>query len=186
MFRDKQQLVICAAIAVIVSGFVWFQYLPMKKTKKALRSRKLEQTLTITRSMKESKKITVVEENLKQLRRTVGDYEAAIPAEKSLGVFLHRLADLMSEHDLRDQVVQPGKEMEMEKLMCIPLDMQCKGKLKHILEFFRRMRKLQRLVRIMHVTLTNDHDFNGDVTMKTKAAVYYRTERELRLGDSKA
>lgn len=163
-------------MAAVVAGFVWFQYLPLKKARKVLGQRRVTQTLAIARSMKESKQVPILEEQLRKLRRTVGDYEVNIPAERALGVFLHRVANLMSEYHLTEQVVQPGKEIEMDELTCIPLDMQCKGKLKQIFEFFRHMRRLDRLVRIMHVKLTNDRDFSGQVTMQTKAMLYYKME----------
>ena len=161
-----------------MAGFVCFQYLPLKKTRTALRERRFTQALAIARSMKESKQAPVVEEQLRTLRRTVGDYESLIPVERALGEFMHRVANLMSENNLTEQEVKPGKEVEVDELICIPLDMQCKGRLKQILDFFRRMQRLDRLVRIMHVKLINDRDFGGEVTMQTTAVIYYRIKSE--------
>jgi Tfp pilus assembly protein PilO len=54
--------------------------------------------------------------------------------------------------------------------------MQGKGRLKQIFEFFGRLQSLDRLVRIEQVKLVNDRDFSGEVSMQTKAVIYYRTE----------
>jgi Tfp pilus assembly protein PilO len=70
-------------------------------------------------------------------------------------------------------VIEPHKEVKGEKLNCIPVNIQCKGKLDRIFEFYRRLQGLDRLVRIEQVKLTNDSDYDGQVTMEARAVIYY-------------
>ncbi len=89
-------------------------------------------------------------------------------------MFLHRIADLMRENGLEDQFVEPGKEIKTESVNCIPVNMRCKGELSELFRFFESLQNLDRLVRIEEVRLLNDRDFAGQISMQTKAVVYYR------------
>jgi len=120
--------------------------------------------------------LPVLKEQLLKLQEAVGNYEANIPTRRSLGEFLHRIAALMNEHHLTEQLIQPGEEIEAKGLNCIPLNMQCKGRLKQIYEFFSSLQVLDRSIRIEDVKLVNDKDFSGEVRMQTKAFIYYRAD----------
>ena len=54
--------------------------------------------------------------------------------------------------------------------------MQCKGRLTQIFNFYECLQALDRLVRIEQVKLSNDAGYNGQVSMETKAIIYYRTK----------
>jgi Tfp pilus assembly protein PilO len=71
-------------------------------------------------------------------------------------------------------VVAPGEEIKADKLNCMPVNMQCKGKLGQIFEFYRQLQRLDRLVRIESVKLVNSDDLSGQVSMQTRTVVYYR------------
>ena len=198
IFREKQQIVIlCLAFSMVV-GFVLLRYLPLQKRIKAVEQRRTEQRLAIAEAQRRSEQLPILKEQLLKLQRTVGNYEANVPAQRDLGVFLQQIANLMDEHNLKEQQVQPGKEMKIvdssprgvhrtatgsgqrtadsKKLSAIPVNIQCKGKLKQIFEFYRRLQKLDRLVRIEQVKLENDSDFSGEVSSQTRVVVYYRTD----------
>ena len=82
----------------------------------------------------------------------------------------------MTEHRLTDQVVVPGKEVESEGVGCVPVHVNCKGSLKDIFSFFHDLQAMDRLVRIEKVTLQNDRDFTGCVSMDTDAVIFYRPQ----------
>lgn len=176
VFRERQQIAICAVAVAMVGGFVLFRYLPLQKRVKAIGQKRAAQTLAVAEAWRQSGQLPVLKEQLLKLQRAVGNHEANIPAQMALGVFLHRIANLMNEHHLKEQVIAPGKEIEVDELNCIPVDMQCKGRLKQIFEFYGQMQELDRLVRIEQVKLVNDNDFSGEVSMQTKVFIYYRPE----------
>jgi len=140
---------------------------------KAVRQTKAAQTLTIAKGTADNKQLSLLKEQLLKLQRELENYEANIPGQRDLGAFLHRIADLMNEHNLSEHVIEPHKEVKGEKLNCIPVNMQCKGKLDRIFEFYRRLQGLDRLVRIEQVKLTNESDYDGQGTMEARAVIYY-------------
>ncbi len=176
LFRERQQLTICVVAGVIVGGFVLFRYLPLHRRMKALRQTKTAQTLTIVKGNTDNKQLSLLKEQLLRFQRELENYEANIPERSDIGVFLQRIAGLMSEYNLRGQVIEPRKEIKAEKLNCIPVNMKCKGKLDQIFEFYRQLQGLDRLVRIEQVKLSNDSDYDGQVSMEARAVIYYRAK----------
>jgi Tfp pilus assembly protein PilO len=141
---------------------------------KAIRQTKSAQALTIAKGDADNKQILLLKKQLLQLRHELENYETKIPEQSDIGVFMDKIADLMNEHNLSDQWIEPRKEIKAEKLNCIQVKMQCKGKLVQIFEFYRQLQELDRLVRIEQVKLSNDSDFNGQVAMESMAIIYYR------------
>lgn len=180
-FRERQQITIFLVAAAIVGGFVLVRYLPLQEKTRAVKDAKSAQTLAVTKCEAEGRQLPVLKEQLLKLQSAtkyggVGSYELNIPAERALGGFLQKIADLMNRHNLEEQVVAPGNEVIAGNLKCIPLDMQCKGKLSQIFEFYKQLQQLDRLVRIEQVKLENDNSFGGRVSMHTKAVIYCRAE----------
>ncbi|UCF16107.1 MAG: type 4a pilus biogenesis protein PilO [Phycisphaerales bacterium] len=176
--RSRQQITICAIGAAIVCVFMVFWYLPLRRQMNAIKQARTERAMAIAKGTADAKRLPLIEEQLRDLQRRSGDSEAGVPEQRSLGEFMQIIADLMKGYDLKDDVVTPGVEIEADKFHCIPVNMQCKGELSQISEFYRRLQSLDRLVRIEQVKLTNDENYSGQVTMETEAVVYYRTQVE--------
>jgi len=176
LFKEKQQLKIFIITAVVVSGFVVFRYLPLRGRMQALRQIKSAQANTIAKGDFDNTKLSQLKEQFTKLQHELENYEAQIPTSSDIGTFLHKIADLMNKHNLSEQMIEPYKEIETENLNCIPVKMQCKGKLFQIYEFFHELQGLDRLVRIEQVKLTNDSDFKGQIGMEARAIIYYRAK----------
>lgn len=176
LFRERKQIAICVAAAVITAAFLLFCYLPLQKRIKAAEKAEASQRRFITKASMEKAQMPALREQLLKLRKTVGNYQASIPSQTDLGVFLQQMADLMSKHNLKEQVIVPGKEIVTKKLSCIPVDMQCKGKLAQVFEYYKGMQGLDRLVRIEKIEFINDSDFSGEVSMRAKVVIYYRPQ----------
>jgi len=166
-------MLIFAAAAVMVGAFVFFRYLPLRARNKGLKEQKALKILQVSEQRARSGQIPLLEAQLEELRAVVGDYEAKIPTDRALGPFLSTIADLMNRHNLTEQVITPEQQVPAEQLTCIPVKMQCKGRLAELFGFFDQLQKLQRLIRIERVKLTNDPEFSGQVSMETRAVVYY-------------
>ncbi len=176
LFRDKQQITICVIAAAIVCVFVLFWYLPLRSKTNAAKQAKAERSLAIAKGTADARQLPLLEKQLLKLEAKLGDYEANIPGQRAHGVFLHRIADLMKEHNLSEQVTTLGQEIEADKFTCIPVSMRFKGELAQIYEFYRRLQNLDRLVRIEKIKLSTDNSYSGQVSMETEAVVYYRAK----------
>lgn len=172
--RDRQQIVICIIAGAMVCGFLFFRYLPQRKRSKSIKARLISAEMAVAKATAESQQLPLLAGELIKIKQEVGDFERQIPDSRDVGQFLHEIADLMSEHNLKDQQVNPDKEIKTDALNCMPVSMKCKGKLARIFEFYRSLQQLDRLVRIEQVELVNDKNFTGEVSMQTQAVIYYR------------
>lgn len=173
LFRERQQFTIFIITAVLVGGFVLFSYLPLRGRMQAVRQIKSSQAHTIAKGDLDNTKLHQIKEQFSKLQGEIENYEARIPKSSDIGLFLHKIAELMNKHSLSEQVIEPYSEIKTDNLNCIPVRMQCKGKLFQIFEFFRELQGLDRLVRIEHVRLSNDNDFKGRIGMESRAIIYY-------------
>lgn len=162
------------AFIVMVGGFILFRYLPLRERIKIVKQTKAAQRSDVNTRQSQSRQVPVLEDQAERLAESIGDYESRIPQGRELGVFLGKITNLMSEHNLGEQVVTPGGQINSKDLHCIPVEIQCKGNLSEIFQFFKGLQNLERLVRIEEVKLINDINFSGEVTMDTRAIIYFR------------
>jgi len=177
-FRKKQQIVICVVAVMLLADFVLFGFLPLYKAKKSIKQRKAALRHAIIKGGTSSKQLPELKERLQKLQGTVSNFEVNVPTQRALGNFLQQIANLMTVHNLSEQVIVPGREIEANGLNCMPINMKCKGRLVQVFEFYKQLQRLDRLVRIEQSSLLNDNDFSGQVSMETKVVIYYRPEAE--------
>ena len=175
-FRERQQLTICVVAGVTVCVFVLFWYLPLCRKMKVVNQVKTAQTLAIVKGAVGSKQLPLLKEQLLKLRTRLGKYEANIPEQNTFGGFLGSVTDLMNENNMKEQEVTPGEEVKAGQFNCIPVSIRCKGELAQIFKLYRQLQRLDRLIRIEQVKLSNDGDYKGQVSMDTKAIIYYRAK----------
>lgn len=174
--RERQQIIICIVAGVVVCVFMLFWYLPLHKKIDAIRQTKAAQSVVIAKGDADSRQLPLMREHFLELQTRLANYEANVPDKNTFGGFLGRIAELMNENNLNEQEITPGEEIKTEKFNCIPVTMRCKGKLAQIFELYRQLQTLDRLVRIEQVKLSNDRNFSGQVSMETKAFIYYRAK----------
>jgi len=177
-FREKQQCVIFGIAAVLVVGFVVFRYFPLRRRIKEAESKKINQMFIINKAADEASELPQLKEQIVNFQKALEKYDKNIPTQKGLGGFLQEITDLMDKHKLNEQLIQPGGVIKTETLNCIPLNMQCSGRLNQIFEFYRSLDGMDRLVRIVQVELSNSREFSGELKMRTEAFIYYRSSGE--------
>ncbi|MFC1675701.1 type 4a pilus biogenesis protein PilO [Planctomycetota bacterium] len=178
MFKNKQQIIIIAAAILMICVFSLVWYLPLQKRKNTIEQADTIQQLSIDNSVLQNNQLPTLKEQIEQFQVSIGNYDLHIPEYRDLGTFLQEIAELMNKHGLKKQVVNPNIEIQTDDLNCIPVTMQCNGQLSQIFEFFKSLQSLDRMVRIEQVTLINDKNFNGQVSMQTKAFIYYKAPAE--------
>ena len=92
LFRERQQILICIVAVVMIAGFVLCRYLPLQKKREILELAEASQELAVTRALSQQRKLPALKEQLLKLQSDVGNYELSVPADRSLGEFLHKIA----------------------------------------------------------------------------------------------
>ncbi|HPS54945.1 MAG TPA: type 4a pilus biogenesis protein PilO [Sedimentisphaerales bacterium] len=172
--RERQQLVIITTAILFVCGFVFLRYLPLNKKIVQIRKMHQEQLSFIKKAAEEKAKIAALQEERDSVLYQLKDYDRNIPVGRDLGGFLQEIADMMNAAEVVEQLVEPGQEIKGEKLLCIPVNMQCKGRFEQIFSFYQSLKNIGRQIHIEDVMLTNIGGYDGLVQMQTRAVVYYR------------
>ncbi|MBN2182418.1 MAG: type 4a pilus biogenesis protein PilO [Sedimentisphaerales bacterium] len=148
----------------------------MHKKVKAAKQTRSTQGMIIAKGISDSEQLPLFTNQLHKLKSELSDFEANIPRQRDLGSFVHQIAELMNQYKLKEQEIAPHAEIEAEGLNCIPVSIQCKGRLGQIFQFSQSLQKMDRLIRIKHIKLINDSDFRGEVGLETEVVIYYRSE----------
>ncbi|MHC4520403.1 MAG: type 4a pilus biogenesis protein PilO [Planctomycetota bacterium] len=173
----RQQVWVIVIGGLFVADFVFYGYMPSHRRLQSLARARTQQEQVINMAVSQAEVLPTLEKQHREAQRVVRHYEDRVPTESNLGLFQRQIADIMTAHQLTDQEVAPGNDIEADELNCIPVDMKCKGNLTGIFGFFKDLQSSQRMVRIQKVTLQNDAGFTGVVAMQTEAVIFYRAER---------
>jgi len=178
----RQQVWVYVITFLFLADFVFYGYMPSHRRLQALHTSRSQQASMIQAGATQSKELPALKLRLKNVQKVVEHYDAYLPQEASLGVFLQEIARIMTEHRLMDQVVVPGQEVESNGVGCVPVHINCKGSLKDLFSFFRDFQAMERLVRIESVSLKNDNEYTGQVSLETNAVVFYQLQTPQKTG----
>ncbi len=176
MVLERKQIIILIVAAAGFGAFVLFRYIPVRKQLNEVNVIRQEQNQVIAKGLSDKEQLILFEEELQKLRDKLENYEKNVPTQKDLGSFLKEIAALMENNNLKDQAIQPLEEVKADTLTCIPVNMEGRGSLSEIYEFYKNLQELDRKIRIKQVKLENSNDFDGDIKMKTEIVIYYRTQ----------
>lgn len=169
---EKKQLYIALAI-ILLTGLFLVQYVPTVKKARAYETANLELVAANAESAARFQGLPTLYEDINRLRGQVKDYDAKVPQGRFQGVFLEKLATVMQGYGLGKLVIQPGTESVKNKLGCIPVTISCNGKTEQIFNFLKSMEKFKRIINIERADFKNDKNFDGRVSMRIEAKIFY-------------
>ena len=178
-FREKQQIIVICFTGLLVGGFVLFRYQPLCKEMKTLLGEQGRMYVDIAKASARHGQLPSLEAQLAKLEEGVGDFDEKLPVGMGLGVFLRQIAELVEQCNLKEQLTEPGEQIRAGALMCMPVNIECRGKLTQIFRFFRELQVLGRKVCVEQVRVTHDGEPDGEVIMESRVVVYYRPKSEI-------
>ena len=114
----------------IMCVFALLWYVPLGRKMEAISQAKTERALAIAKGTADARHLPLLEDRLFTLEVRLGDYEASIPEQRAHGLFLHRIADLMKEHNLKPEDIAGITSYvgDYTKYLCEPLEGRRKPK----------------------------------------------------------
>lgn len=178
---EKQQLVIFSIALAIIAGFTVFRYLPLARETLAVRQAKADCALENSKIQTQIGQFSVVREQKANLEAAVGDYDAKIPDSRQFAALWEQISEVMNAHDLKDQQIKPGVEVEDGQLVCIPLSIQCSGRSGQIFALLRSLESFERLIRIDSLVIGRLEGGKDEIKINADAKVFYRKIEEISL-----
>jgi Tfp pilus assembly protein PilO len=152
-----------------------FGYLPIARQKLVLRESMRRQSVTLEQIRVQSRQLPELEKKVESLELKTAEFDAKVPQERQFAQLWQTITQIMNEHRLSNQLVQPGEEIRGEPVSRMELTLQCSGTFEDVFELFRSLEQMDRLVRIERVQLKNDESFSGQVSVAALASVYFQT-----------
>lgn len=173
MYINKKQIILFSIIIAMLAGFFFLQYLPTMARFKEAKEMETQRKALQAKVDSDLQKLPDLLEKLEELKINVGDFDKRIPVERDYGVFLQDVTTLMQKYSLGDQLVRPSDETKYADLNCIPVTMECTGKLNQVFDFFKDVEASQRLFRIEQIRFENK-EYSGNVKVYAKGSIFYR------------
>ena len=173
LVKEKKQIVILIVAATMVAAFLLCRYLPLHTRKRAALRQINEQLAVIAKGEADRRILPGLTEQFAHETNDIANYDAKVPPQRQLGEFLKAANAIMNELKLEEPLIQPGRQTQAGELNVVPLDIRCKGTLDQLFRFYTACQRMPRMIRIEEVSLQNDRNYEGMVTMNTKAAIYY-------------
>ncbi|MBW8002113.1 MAG: type 4a pilus biogenesis protein PilO [Planctomycetes bacterium] len=175
--EEKKQIMTFVMVVAMAVAFFLFKYVPLRKKLSDVKQNLSEQRLTIMKSETEKQQIPIVQALLDDLNERTQNFDVQIPGDRELGVFLKQVTQIMNKYGLKEQNIKPNSEVKTGNVNCIPIEMQCKGTLRQLFDFYKTFQNAGRLVRIQEVSFTNERDYTGQLSMRAKAIIYYSNQQ---------
>jgi len=173
--QDKKKIWIATIAMLAFALLAVFGYVPIVWQKYVINQSLRRQSLTMEQVRTCADQLSAVEEKISELKPLAEKSERSIPENRQFASLWQEIAELMNQHNLKDQQVKPGEELQDGDVRSVSLEIQCNGKLSDMFAFIGSLEKMERLVRIEQMDLTNDKDYTGQLTLSAKAKVFYRT-----------
>jgi Tfp pilus assembly protein PilO len=170
--HHKQQMWVYLIAGLFVCDFVLCGYIPSRQRLVALRRTQAQQRQTIAMAAGQGMELASLQERLHSMETAVERFDRQVPADRALGTFLQQIAGIMESCRLREQVVLPGKESKTGELNCVPIHVACKGTLADLFAFFTKLQTLDRLVRFEKISMENDPDLTGQISLRLEAVIF--------------
>jgi Tfp pilus assembly protein PilO len=171
---ETKQLVIFGVGIALILGVGFFRCKPLLARTKQLKITKSNQISENAYIRKQTMQLPIVGEKMKKLRSEIGEYYNRIPRNRNFAPLWEQIAAMMKSLSLKDQLIQPDKEVLGSEINSISITIKCSGSFSQLFEFFQLMENFERVVRIEQLKLTNSLTDPGLVTMDAKAKIYYQ------------
>ena len=174
IYADKKQFIIFSVLCGVIVSFLLLAYYPLSRKMKTSKLEK-QQYAKVNKDVYDyAVQIPQLNKDIQQLSTKIGDMNLKIPEGRCFADFWKQITDVMNHCDLADKLVRPGEEIKGKSLSCIPIDLECSGRLSQVFEFFRAIEKFDRIIRIEQIKMNNDQNLTGNIKVQAKAMIYYR------------
>ena len=173
---ERQQIIILGLAGAVVLGFAAFGYYPLLRQAGRIAMIIRERQDYNTKTDDVVAQLLALQSQVQRTRSVEQEYDRRIGRDsQTVAELWGRIADLMKQHGLHDQVIQPGPESEHGSLTSGTIHLECRGTAEQIFGFFSRVDELPWLVRIQTLDLDNSSEYTGALKLIAEARVYYRT-----------
>jgi Tfp pilus assembly protein PilO len=140
-------------VAMTAAGFV-FGYLPSARKLERLRA----ETDTVQQALDRDREVAgAVPDLLRQVEEMKGkhkDFDRRLPKRQELGGFLLEISESLSQENLANQIIEPGKPLQEDLFFTLPIVMRFQGSYLSLARFLEHIDRFERLTRVQKLAVT--------------------------------
>jgi len=174
MRLDKQTVVWTLGISSVTTVFLLavtrgqFQRLDDMRT--LIKSEQTE--LVVGRSSPQA--IAHLKQEVEQLARHVGDYDATIPPHAELGSFLEELARFAHTRNVVQDMIEPGIPRQTDGIVALPITLRLRGPFASVYGFIQDIERMKRITQVERFASTVNGEALGEVNADLQLQIFYR------------
>ncbi|MBW2047993.1 MAG: type 4a pilus biogenesis protein PilO [Deltaproteobacteria bacterium] len=172
MKKGHRILVLAGTLLILGGAFFFFVYMPYSTEISRIEQdiTGLKQRITLTKAKarnleKFRREFTLVEKRFKQALRI-------LPDKREIPSLLAGISELGTDSNLQVRLFSPGKEAPQDFYVKIPVTIEVGGKYRDVALFFDKVRRMDRIVNIMNITMKPKEPLSTDLITKCTAVTY--------------
>jgi len=118
--------------------------------------------------------IAQLRQSVAALASRIGDYDARIPGQASLGPFLEDLARFVDARHIVQDAIEPGKPVEANGVVTLPITLKLRGPFQSIFGFVQDIEQMKRVTRVERFATMADEKAPGEVSVELRLQTFYR------------
>lgn len=168
----KAQIIMSAALLVIVGSFYLFGYRPLTAEKKSLAVQVADRQKRLADNSRQLKVLPEVAAEVRDLRARL-DGQKKLPRESDLFQFIRDLTRLKQNWSLSRFQYKPEASRRNEYFAQLPIQLSFEGDFVSVYSFLRQIEDLERLTRVRTISLKGRPEQPGEVQVELTMNIYY-------------
>ncbi len=186
MSKLKLNLIAVGVVVLLTAGFAFGFVVPGVRKLRGQRDRVAAEAAQVRADQRQLGNVSELYESIVELDKTMGDFRARLPEQRSFGDFLNSVSDNLKQAHVEGFSVHPKPAVELDEsrlppplaiakgTILLPVRISFDGTLAQVVDFQRRMEALPRLSHVESMKLTNDEDRPGVVRVDLLLITYCR------------
>ncbi len=178
--KRGQRILIFGGTLLLLGGcFFWFIYMPLSneihQSENEIADLKQKVHLAKTRA----KKLAEFKEKEAQMDKEFRKALNLLPNKREIPSLLADISQVGVNSRLQFRLFSPGKEELKDFYVEIPVSIEVSGKYRDLALFFDKVRKMERIVNIVNISITPKEELSTNLITKCKAVTYrFKTEAD--------
>lgn len=171
---DHYPWVIFGLLLVAALALGAYQYYPVHQQRKAFQSLLAEEELRLEEVRECSEHLPILLQQVRNLQPASKEFERLFPDEQGYSRLWQQMTETLARAQLSDQSIRPGETVCEDGLCSIPLEIRCTGSFEKIFDLLRSFEQLDRLIRLEEISMRNDENASGRLTLQARARAFYQ------------
>ena len=172
-------LILAGTLFLLGGAFFYFVYMPysdeINQTEKEIAG--LKQRIALTKER--AKNLAKFRDEYARVEKQFQEALKILPDKREIPSLLAGISQLGIDSKLQFRLFSPGKEASQDFYVKIPVSIEIGGKYRDVALFFDKVRRMDRIVNIVNISMKPKAPLSTDLVTKCTAITYrFKTEAE--------